>query len=359
MPNFKNMYERFDERVHVLSRKMGVNGAYRHYIEMLKEHDIPFRRLTRAQKNEVNEFWKGMMRSNCYETHELAQAVTGKFDPSICSEMLFRTNIELKLNDFKLKWGWSDKNYFDMYLPHIPMPNTIARNVNGVWLDHQYRPVSQNDLKNILANYDRVIVKPSIENGFGKSVKMYEKGEYDNIIKDFRSNFLVQQVFEQHASVATFNESSVNVVRVISLSLNGQVSPVNYALRCGAPGSITDNQITDDGRGMFIIGVNPDGSLKDKAVFSCGEMIDKAPNGINFSDVTLPNFPEALKMTTGIHEMMPHFGFMGFDVCFAKDGTPTIMEYNIKGPGVLYYQYVNGALFGERTQEVIDTFSKG
>lgn len=358
MPNLKKMYESFDEKVHVISRKMGVNSSYRHYIEMLKEHDIPFRRLTSAQKKEVDEFWKGLMRSDCYETHELAQAVTGKFDPSICSEMLFRTNIELKLNDFKLKWGWSDKNYFDMYLPNIPMPKTVARNVNGVWLDSQFHPIAQDDLKKLLNSYDQLIVKPSIENGFGKSVKLYQAGEYDQIISDFRNNFLVQEVFEQHSSVATLNASSVNVVRVISLSLNGVVSPVNYALRCGAAGSITDNQITEDGRGMFIIGVNPDGTLKDKAVFSCGEMITQAPNGVSFSDVQLPNFGEALKMTTQIHEMMPHFGFMGFDVCFNKDGAPTIMEYNIKGPGVLYYQYVNGALFGDRTQEVIDTFSK-
>jgi hypothetical protein len=108
---------------------------------------------------------------------------------------------------------------------------------------------------------------------------------------------------------------------------------------------------------MFIIGVERDGTLKDKAVYSCGELISEAPNGQKFSGIKLPNFEKALEMTTQIHEKMPHFGFVGFDVCFNADGTPTIMEYNIKGPGVLYYQYVNGPLIGERTQEVIDTFS--
>lgn len=355
--NLRKKYEQFDLKIHTLSRKMGVNGANKHYIEMLKEHNIPFQRLTKEQKQEANAFWKGLLKSNCYETHELHQAVTGSFDPSVCSEMLFRTNLELKMNNFQLKWGWSDKNYFNMFLPDVPMPKTILHNVNGVWLDNQYRQISTQNALNSLKEYQAVIVKPSIENGFGKSVKLYTNDQFEKIHADFRSNFLVQEVFKQHDSVAQLNASSVNVVRVISLSLNGYVSPINYALRCGAPGAITDNHITEDGRGMFIIGVNKDGTLKDKAVYSCGELISQAPNGIDFSTVKLPNFEEALKITTRIHEMMPHFGFMGFDVCFAADGTPTIMEYNIKGPGVLYYQYVNGALFGERTREVIDTFS--
>lgn len=354
----KGLYQKFDNQVHVLSRRMGVNSAVKHYFQLMKKHNIPVRRLTAEQKKQVKAVWGDVIKSDCYATHELALSVTGKFDPYICPEMLFRTNIELKLNDFQLKWGWSDKNYFDMFLPDVPMPKTVLRNVNGVFLDADYRPATQVEIEQILDKYDKLIVKPSIENGFGKSVKLYSKGEYQNISADFRKDYLVQEVFSQHSSVAALNPSSVNVVRVISLSLNGKVSPVNYALRCGATGSITDNQITADGRGMFIIGVEPDGTLKDKAVYSCGELISEAPNGQQFAGVKLPNFPQALEMTTRIHEKMPHFGFMGFDVCFAADGTPTIMEYNIKGPGVLYYQYVNGPLLGERTQEVIDTLCK-
>ena len=109
---------------------------------------------------------------------------------------------------------------------------------------------------------------------------------------------------------------------------------------------------------MFVVGVNPDGTLKDEAFFSCGERITVAPNGQNFAGVQLPNFEKALEMTTRIHEKLPHFGFVAFDVCFDEDGEPCIMEFNIRGPGVLYYQYTNGPLFGDRTQEVIDTFCK-
>lgn len=354
----KKIYEKFDNKVHIISRRISAIKPAKRYFRMLKEHGIPIRRLTREQKKQVNEVWGGIVKGKGFATHELVLSVTGRFDPYVCPAIVFRTKIELALNDFKLKFGFSDKNYFDKLFPNEPMPKTVIRNVNGVFLDEFYKPISEQEFDSILSKYDKVIVKPSIENGFGRSVALYEADEFDNIRKDYKKNYLVQEVLRQHSSISALNESSINVMRVVSLSLNGKVTPVNCALRCGAAGAITDNCVTADGRGMFVIGVNPDGTLKNEAFHSCGERITVAPNGQNFAGLQLPNFKEALAMTTRMHEQMPHFGFIGFDVCFDEDGSPRIMELNFKGPGVLYYQYVNGALLGDRTQEVIDTFIK-
>lgn len=358
MPSLQRLYEKFDGKVHVLSRKMGANRSAKHYFTMLQEHDIPIKRLTKEQKEQIKAIWGDRIKSNCYATHELVYSVTGRFDPYVCSEMLFRTHIELKMNNFQLKYGFSEKNYFDLMFPNEPMPKTVIRNINGAFLDTDYRPVDKNEIEKILQQYEKLIVKPSIENGVGRGVKLYTRDQYAQIFKDFKRDYLVQEVLTQHSSVSALNPSSINVVRVISLSLNGKVSPVNYTLRCGATGAITDNFVTKDGRGMFVVGVNKDGTLKDEAFYSCGERITVAPNGQNFAGVKLPHFDKALEMTTRIHEKLPHFGFVAFDVCFDEDGSPRIMELNIRGPGVLYYQYANGPLFGERTQEVIDTFCK-
>ena len=355
MPSLQSLYKRFDSKVHVISRIMGANKSAKHYFSMLEEHGIPIRRLTAEQKQQVKDVWGDRIKSDCYATHELVYSVTGRFDPRVCPEMLFRKHIELKMNNFQLKYGFTEKNYFDRLFPDEPMPKTVLRNINGVLLTGDYRPVSLEQAQQIIAGYDKLIVKPSMENGVGRGVNLYTQGQYEQIFKDYKRDYLVQEVLKQHSSVSALNESSVNVVRVISLSLNGKVSPVNCTIRCGA---ITDNLVTEDGRGMFAIGVNWDGTLKDEAFFSCGERITVAPNGQNFAGVQLPNFDKALEMTTRIHEKLPHFGFIAFDVCFKEDGSPCIMEFNIRGPGVLYYQYANGPLFGERTQEVIDYYCK-
>ena len=76
--------------------------------------------------------WNGCVKGSALATHELVYTATGNFNPYVCSELFFRTNIELALNNFKLKFGFSEKNYFDMLCLKEPMPHTIIRNVNGV-----------------------------------------------------------------------------------------------------------------------------------------------------------------------------------------------------------------------------------
>ncbi len=355
---FRAIYQSIDSKAHLISRQMGAKQSARHYYTLRTSQGLPMLRLTAEQKRQVNDVWNGCIKSNGFATHELLMSVTGQFDPYICSEMLFRTKIELELNNFQLKFGFSEKNYFDMLFPNMPFPKTVFRNINGVFLDEYYHPISQNTALSMMNEHQKLIAKPSIDTGFGKSVTLYQNQSFKEVFNDFEKNYIVQEVLSQHSTLANLNESSVNVVRVVSLSLNGNVSPVNCALRCGATGSVSDNFISKDGRGMFVIGINPDGTLKDKAYYSCGEQISVAPNGQSFAGLQLPNYKEALELTTSIHETLPHFGFIAFDVCFDLNGAPRIMELNIRGPGMLYYQYANGPLFGERTQEVIDTFCK-
>jgi len=225
--SLQNSYERFDNYIHVLSRRMGAKSSANHYFELFKQNNIPVKHLSKEQKQQVYEVWNGCVKGSALATHELVYTATGNFNPYVCSELFFRTNIELALNNFKLKFGFSEKNYFDMLCSKEPMPYTIVRNVNGVFLDTDYKPLSEKEVFELLKSYDSVIVKPSIDNGFGKSVKLYNKDEFDNIVKDFKKNYLVQEVLKQHASVAAFNPSSINVVRVVSLSMNGVVTPVN------------------------------------------------------------------------------------------------------------------------------------
>ena len=354
--SLRSIYEQIDRRAVVFSRRSGANKSAKHYYDLRQKNGLPIYRLSSAECAMVDEVWNNKVKS--YATHELVASASGKFDPYVCSELLFRTHIELAMNDFKLKFGFSDKNYFDKLFPDVLMPKTIVRNINGVFLDGNYTPINAQEVDRLLNSQERVIVKPSLENGCGRDVKMYTREMYGKIKTEFKRNYLIQEVLTQHRDVAQFNCSSVNVMRVCSLSLNNVVSPVNCAFRCGTEGFVTDNHITDDGRGMVVVGVNADGSLKEKGYFSCGETTETSSNGCAFAGVRLPNFEKALALTTHIHEQLPHFCFMGFDICFDESGEPVVMEFNIRGPGVLYYQYANGPLFGDRTKEVIDAFCK-
>lgn len=350
--SLRSIYFGLDRKARVFARYLIARRSAKHYLSLLKVHGIELRRLSAAQKAEVDNVWKTR---GGYDTHQLVLSVTGRFDPRICSELLFRTKIEWAINNQDFNDAWRDKGYFDLFFPEAKFPHTIVRNIAGEFYDHDYNVISYEKAKELLKQIPRFIIKPSLDNGLGRGVRLVtETEDCYALLNEYKTNYVIQEVIEQHESFAQLNPSSVNVLRVNSLFVNGRCTPITAALRCGAPGVINDNYITRDGMGMFVIGVDEEGRLKGEAFHSCGKRITKAPNRVDFAGISVPNYEKVKELVTSIHSKLAHFGFIGFDIAIDKNGEPVVMEYNPKGPGVLYYQYVNGPLFGERTEEVAE-----
>jgi len=53
------------------------------------------------------------------------------------------------------------------------------------------------------------------------------------------------------------------------------------------------------------------------------------------------------------HSRYPYIRFIAWDFTVDINGNVVVMEYNTKAPGVLYYQYVNGPLFNDSTEEML------
>ncbi|MBQ3195292.1 MAG: hypothetical protein IJB65_02385 [Clostridia bacterium] len=335
-------------------RSFCCNKSNKHYRKLLKMHNIPYKKLSKQQKEQIDNIYKGFGKYD-YNTHRLVYSTTNRFDPYIMPEKLFRTEVELKLNSPSFKNAWSDKSYFDFFFPDVKFVNTIYRNIAGVLFDKDFNKADKQEAITFLQQLDSFVIKPSIDNGIGKGVRLVKKGEdLDKVLASYGKDYVIQEVFRQHSTLSQFNKSSVNIVRYISLMIDGEVYPVMAALRCGAEGSFNDNCITEDGMGMFVIGIDNDGKLKSEAFHSCGKKINRCPNGTEFNGVTIPSFDKMTKIVKNVHKYLGHFGFVGWDFVVDENGTPAIMEYNIKGPGVLYYQYANGPLLGKYTQTVLD-----
>ncbi len=354
-----NIFDKFYLSVIKNYRIFCTNNSFRHYSKLLKLHNIPRKRLTRQQKKAVDNVWKGCGKYD-YKTHRLVYSVTGKFDPKVMSEKLFRSKIEMELNHQTFKNAWSDKSYFSFWFDKDLFPTNIIENINNVFYDRDYNVISAEHALELISKYDNVIVKPSLDTGFGKGVSLIKNCADKNNVKEtlsqYKMNYIVQEVFKQHELLASFNSSSVNVVRFISLFLDGEVYPVMCALRCGAEGSISDNYISKDGMGMFVIGIDENGFLKNEAYHSCGKRITVCPNGVEFAGKEFPGYHKMVDIIRKHHSKLPYFGFVGWDFAVDENGNPHIMEYNIKGPGVLYYQYVNGPLLGKYTEMIVDRF---
>lgn len=353
----KVIYDRLGLKLNKLTRKTWYRKNTKKSFEKLKRHNVPIKKLSKQQKQQIKAVWGKYGKD--YSTHELIFSITGDFSPYYCPASLFGTHIEFALNKKKFSDAWSDKNYFDKFFPDIPLPKTIVRNIHGVLYDENYNIIDEDTAISIASKYDYVCIKPSLSSGNGLGVKKVAVDEnLADILKSYNRNFLIQEIMEQHPDISNLNESSVNIIRMNTLFLNGKLSVLNSSVRIGAVGAFNDNSQTKDGLGMVIVGINDDGYLKDVGHFVCGKSVTEAPNGTKFAEVKIPNFEKAKELALSVHSQMPFVRLSAFDIAFSKEGEPIMMEYNLMGIGTTYYQIASGPLFGERTQELIDTMRK-
>lgn len=353
-----SMYFKFDNFVHWLFRYKFAKKSSKHYKNNFKNIGIPIKRLTCEQKQEVLNTWK-CKKNIDFETHELYYSFTGEFDPKICPELYFRTVIDPALNNRKINLAWNDKCYFDRFVKGVNWPETYVRNVNGVYYDSEYDIITKQETINLICKNGSGVIKPSMDTGLGKNVKIIEsKDDLESILDSYGKNFVVQRVVKQHPEMAKLSPKSVNIMRMNTLFINGKARFLNASVRAGMHMSIAANSYSADGDDMAIIGVNEDGSLKDFAFFPSGKTVQTLPNGTIIKDIVIPGFDKAVKEVVKAHAQLGHFGVLAWDVAIDENGNPVIIEYNLNGMGVLYYQLVTGPLFGEYTEEVAEMLAK-
>lgn len=354
----KQLYNKINDSFSKISRRRWYGKFIKKHYQQLKDHDIPIRKLSKEQKQQIIDVW-GKQCGKDYYTHELVYSITGEFDPYICSVTLFGTDIEFALNRKYHTGAWSDKNYFDKFFPSTPMPYTIVRNIHGVFYDHDYNIIDMDTAINNLSGYDYVCIKPSLTSGGGLGVKKLAVDEnLADTIKSYGKNFIIQEIIQQHPAISAINESSVNTIRMITLFLNGKITVLNAIMRFGAMGAFNDNSKDNDGMGRFIIGVTDDGHLKNVGYYGCGKSLSVSPSGAEFAGLKIPGYEKAKELAISVHSQMPFARLSAFDIAIDKDGEPKMVEYNLMGIGTYYYQISSGPLFGDRTQELIDTLRK-
>ncbi len=350
--SLNSLYKKFDDYAHWLFRYKYAKKSSKYYKKNFKNNGITLRRLTPQQKQEVLKTWKTLKNID-FETHELYYSLTGVFDPKICPELYFRTIIDPVLNDRKINLAWNDKCYFDRFIQNVKLPDTYIRNVNGVYYDHDYNIITKEQAKVLIKQNGNGVIKPSMETGLGKNVKIVDAGEdLDAVLDSYRENFIVQKIIKQHPEMAKLNPKSVNIMRMNTMFINGEVRFLTASVRAGLHSNIAANSYSTKGDDLAIIGVNNDGSLKEFAFFPSGKTLEILPNGTVIKDITIPEFDKAIEEVIRAHAQLGHFGVLAWDVTIDEDANPVIIEYNLNGMGVLYYQLVTGPLFGEYTEEV-------
>lgn len=79
---------------------------------------------------------------------------------------------------------------------------------------------------------------------------------------------------------------------------------------------------------------------------------------VKIGGTVIPKFKDAVEIVLEAHAQIPKLKAIGWDVTISENYKPVIMEYNLKGMGIYYYQLANGPLFGEYTEKIIQFLLK-
>lgn len=275
------------------------------------------------------------------------------------------TIIEPVLNPGQFRPFYSDKNSLDRILPTQFTPTVYVRNVNGVFYDGDYNPLSNkiDDAYISAISADKVVLKPTLGQS-GKGVKIYiRKGDVfldkaqqvltlEYLNKVYKSNYLISEFFHQSDFMQKFNPSSVNTIRMATYrDRKGVVHVLRTIVRMGGKNAEVDNAHA----GGVFCGVDENGYLGNYVCDWLGNT-DKIHNGIDFSKekLQIPGFDAVKEFAMETHKYIIHHDLLALDIVLDKCNRPHLLEINCEGFSGWLFQFTSGTVFREYTDEIFE-----
>jgi acylphosphatase len=294
--------------------------------------------------------------------HIAFENMTGRFDERVVPPVQYR-RLQRRFNgNAATKRAYEDKSLYPYLVRTDRQPLNYLRRINGRYFDPQNRVVEV-DIFGLLAEQcDRAIVKPS-RAANGRDVKMLKVADDGEFTLDGRElaqvdleamygkNFIVQEVVEQHPTMARAHSQSINTLRMLTLRLGAEVQHVMTFARFGTGGRVNDNA----GTGGICLGVQEDGEFLPTGVDEGAQAYVQHPTtGVKFSDLdAVPNYSDFVKFVVEMHQDLPYYDLVSWDIAVGKDGQPVFIEHNFAGAMWIYQLAARRPVFGELTDDVL------
>ncbi len=317
-----------------------------------KKNYPDWKTLTKEQKSEIAQFW-GLQHPSEYDfyTHEIMLNVRGEFDVRYLPERIHKVYLDPSQVKRGFNRPWEDKNYFERFQPNLPLPYTFVRNIDGCFLDHDYRHISREEAKRIMLEHLPLIVKPSIDSGEGKNLRLVSDAKgVEEVFTAYDKNYLAQEVIAQCELFEKTNPHSVNAMRIVTAIVNGEAKLMSGMLLTNTTDVIACNTNKGPGEGVVCIGIDDKGKFLDTGYYENAKPLTEMPNGLKFGGLEVPSYKEAVALALEAHNAMPMFGIIGWDITIDKDNKPLIIEWNLHAIGMYHSQLTTGPLFGEDSE---------
>ena len=327
--------------------------------ECCQNHKIP--PLTPHDIKEIDDYWgKYGIKFRDYSFHQMYYHVTGNKDPRFIPDTLAGNVIYPYYNDLVKAESYADKNLFSKILPNAIFPRMIAQRINNYYYDseHRYYGVILSDsfVGTVFQELNQlqvseIIIKNSINTYSGKGVKKYTINSYESlkrVLNEYNSSdFIVQECIKQHDFFKQFNPDSVNIIRLTTWRTGSDIKVFSPCLRFGIPGSATDITYIDGKE--IISGVG----IKNGLIADYYYTLDGEKKQMLVDNRTVPKWKEIVNFVKTSHMELDYFGVVGWDVTISEADEIICIEYNLKWPGTIVYQFCHGPFAGDETENYL------
>lgn len=261
-------------------------------------------------------------------------------------ETFYYNNLERRVNDFSLATFFEHKGYLNDIIDTNTIP-LIVNCISGIIYDKNEEVVNFSSITRLFHPELEYVVKRSVGTGGGKGVEIGLFSEIESTINEYYHqgyDFIVQPKINQHSELMKFNPTSLNTIRVLTLSYDGRVHTISTVFRMGNGGKV-DNSAA----GGISIGVDESGFLRNKAIDHNFRQYSSHPfSKIEFCDKhQLPFFNEIKAVIREKHKKIKSHGLVSWDVSVDDIGNISIIEFNVVWNELNFHQANNGPIFEE------------
>lgn len=322
---------------------------------------IPRYSLSNHEKREVRQYFnKYGFKNISFLWHEFYCGILDDFSVEFIPEDLFYTEIEPVFNRKFVFPALSDKNLLSKFFKNIKQPETIFKNINGFFMMPDGSTLLEEGAQSACLNLKEFVIKPSIDSGGGKNVKLVsleshhmdkKRNQLMNIFQAYKKDYIVQKKVNQNAKMKLLNPSSLNTLRVLSYLKEDQVIVLSVYVRVGKIGQFTDN-ITLEG---VSCGMDSSGKLNEFGFDLYNQKCSKTDFGCNLQNFQIPFYTKVKETAIQLHQKMPNFRFISWDLAIDEFDDIILIEFNPFWQEINDHQLNNGPLFGRYADEILNS----
>lgn len=269
-----------------------------------------------SYKDYKNAFWKHRVTYSeymySYEYWRLDEKQRDEFISTSEMQVIYR-----KLGDSSVRDLFHNKvQFLTSFSPYVHRWWSLAESLSFSEFRDQ---VSRMDL----------IAKP-IDGTRGEGIfkiMFSEVGDWEALYgKLVTGSYLLEQCLQECDELASFHPSSLNTIRVVTISNQGRCTVFGALFRMGARGSVIDN--THAGGVYAPINVET-GVIDIDAIDSKNRHYSKHPDtGKNIKGFKIPLWDQIIETCKQASQTVPNIRFAGWDLCVTPNGRVEIIEGN-------------------------------